>query len=227
MECSTLGCNGAQETTMIIGENFLWLHLPKTGGTTMNGLFRDLEITGIHVDRDSERKKHDSIELREQSGCWRAGDRQRFITIRRLDQWLLSDWKHKRRHYDLADLPWEPVRHGLFYSLRLGGVWVAADWWLQYFGVNEDVIALRLEALVDDFNQKLLPFLPNGTLPLQQLELRLNAAPGQQESDASFTLGDLQTIQAVNPRWNAWQERWYSKEELPGWQVADASESAK
>lgn len=195
---------------MIIGENFLWLHLPKTGGTTMNGLFRDLAIPGVHVDPDSQRIKHDSVALREQSGPWRAGSRQRFITIRRLDQWLMSDWKHKRRHCNLPDLPWEPVRHGLFYSLRLGGVWVAADWWLRYFDLTDSVIALRLDSLIGDINQHLLPLLPESLGPLQATP-RLNAAPPQSYSEAVFSADDLEVLHAVNPIWSAWQHRWYGQ----------------
>ena len=54
---------------------------------------------------------------------------------------------------NLPDLDFEPVRSGLFYSLRLGGTWVAADWWLQYFDVDETVTALRLEHLQEDLNR--------------------------------------------------------------------------
>ena len=36
--------------TVIIGDTFLWLHLPKTGGTSMNRLFRERALTGVTVD---------------------------------------------------------------------------------------------------------------------------------------------------------------------------------
>ena len=79
---------------------------------------------------------------------------------------------------DLPDLPLEPVRSGLFYSLRLGGVWVAADWWLRYFELGESVTALRLEHLAEDLNRHLLPLLPAATAPLLQDALpRENARP--------------------------------------------------
>lgn len=196
---------------MIVADNFLWLHLPKTGGTTMNQIFRDLAIPGITIDPDGERCKHDSVALRQSRGVWQAGERTRFITARRLAAWLVSDWNHKRRHCGLPELAFEPVRHGLYYSLRLGGVWVAADWWLRYFEVDATVTALRLENLVDDFNARLLPLLPANTPPLQQPQ-RLNAAPPAAGAAASITPQDLAVIQAVNPLWSQWEARLYTTE---------------
>lgn len=196
---------------MIIAERFLWLHLPKTGGTSMNRLFREWAIPGISIDPDGERAKHDSIALREARGDWRAGSRRRFITIRRLDSWLLSDWRHKRRHLSLPELAFEPVQQGLFYSLRLGGVWVAADWWLRYFELDEQVTSLRLEHIADDLNRHLLPLLPAGT-PLLQAETlpQENAAPPSGATTSSG-LEPISTagLYAVNPLWAAWEERVY------------------
>lgn len=198
---------------MIIGPSFLWLHLPKTGGTSMNRLFRERAIAGVTVDGDDTRAKHDSVALREAQGRWRAGQRRRFITARRLADWLLSDWHHKRRHMGLPDLDFEPVRCGLTYSLRLGGTWVAADWWLQYFAVDEHTTALRLEHLTDDLNTHLLPLLPAGTTPFQQLP-RENARPGA--ALAHFSSDDLQRIATVNPRWTAWERHVYGENSSNG-----------
>ena len=161
------------------------------------------------VDPDHLDSKHDSIAIRESKSSWQAGKRPRFITSRRLEHWLISDWQHKRRHMNLPDLDFEPVRSGLFYSLRLGGTWVAADWWLQYFNVDETVIALRLEHLEDDLNHSLLPLLPAGTPSFSALP-RKNAKPNSANRDQpSLNRNDLKRIAAVNPRWNRWQEILY------------------
>ena len=193
---------------MIIADAFLWLHLPKTGGTSMNRLFQERKLSGVEVDDDSTFLKHDSVALRESRGLWRANARQRFITSRRLEDWLISDWEHKRRHMQLPDLDFEPVRSGLFYSLRLGGTWVAADWWLQYFELDERVTALRLEALHDDLNRLLLPLLPEGTTPFEAPP-RENTRPAQANEMPSFSSAERQRIAAVNPRWDAWQKKVY------------------
>ena len=177
----------------------------------MNQLMRTLHLSGVVVDPDDQDSKHDSIQLREARGNWKAGQRSRFITARRLSSWLISDWQHKRRHMNLPDLDFEPVRSGLFYSLRLGGTWVAADWWLQYFHVDKTVTALRLEHLANDFNRLLLPHLPPGTPELQHPP-RVNAKPAaSSQQEPTFDNSDLARIRACNPRWSQWEEMLYDK----------------
>jgi hypothetical protein len=194
---------------VIIGDSFLWLHLPKTGGTSMNRLVREQGLSGVVIDPDHTPQKHDSVPVRESRGRWRAGERRRFITARRLEHWLISDWQHKRRQMNLPDLDFEPVCSGLYYSLRLGGTWVAADLWLHYFEVDERVTALRLEHLQDDLNRHLLPLLPEGTAPFQTPPRENRKPPAMASDEPSFNAEDLQRISAVNPRWSAWQERVY------------------
>jgi hypothetical protein len=197
---------------LIIGDSFLLLHLPKTGGTSINRLFREHGLPGLVVDPDETPQKHDSVHLRESRGNWRAGGRRRFITARRLKHWLISDWQHKRRQMNMPNLDFEPVRSGLFYSLRLGGTWVAADWWLQYFEVDENVTALRLEHLQDDLNRHLLPLLPEGTAPFQTPPRENRKPPAMALDEPTLNAEDLKRITEVNPRWSAWQERVYGEE---------------
>ena len=200
---------------VIHAPSFVWLHLPKTGGTSMNELVRQQNWPDCVVDPDHLDSKHDSIAVREKHSNWRAGGRRRFITARRLDQWLVSDWQHKRRHMGLPQLDFEPVRCGLFYSLRLGGTWVAADWWLQYFDVDAAVTTLRLEHLQEDINRHLLPLLPAGTASIGNLP-QANAKPSRSAlEETRFTEDDLQRIAAVNPRWSRWEQQTYGPDARP------------
>lgn len=178
----------------------------------MNKAFRERSIPGVIVDSDGTSAKHDSIVLRESTSQWRAGNRLRLITARPLAEWLLSDWHHKRRLMGLPDLDFEPVKSGLFYSLRLGGVWVAADWWLSYFQVDQSVIPLRLSHLAEDVNRWVLPLLPEGQVPFR-FDFRENARPqaGDVSSSSkahSFSSVDLERLRHVNPRWSSWEATW-------------------
>lgn len=194
---------------MIYGSTFLWLHLPKTGGTTMNHIMRGFAADRVVVDPDHLDSKHDSIKIREESSDWRAGSRQKFITMRHLKSWLISDWQHKRRHMNLMDLPFNPVRCGLFYSLRLGGTWVAADWWLQYFEVDSSFKFLRLEHLVKDFNLLLLPYLPQSIDPIRHSPRQNTKPAGLCINEPNFTEQDLDRIYQNNPRWAALEQHLY------------------
>ncbi len=182
----------------------------------MTHLFRKLNLPDVIIDPDDTSAKHDSVALREGRGSWRAGTRRRFITSRRLESWLLSDWHHKRRHMGLADLPFEPVRCGLYYSLRAGGVWMAADWWLRYFEVDDSVTALRLEHLHHDMERLLRPLLPSGAPACDDLALpRDNARPAQAEGPR-LEAADLARIAAVNPLWSRWQRQLYASPDPVG-----------
>ena len=190
---------------MLRANHFVWLHLPKTGGTSTAGLFRNLAIPGIQVDPDEEDSKHESIETRlgtSQSDSYTLT----IITSRRLASWLLSDWHHKTKKMGL-DLPFEPVKSGLFYSLRLGGTWVAADYWIHYFKATSCDRVIRLENLEVDSNLLVWPLLPQGTPKLKFPERNSNSYVRNIEH--FFGARDLQRIHANNPAWSAWEQTVY------------------
>ena len=186
---------------MIYNDNFVWLHLPKTGGTTVHNVFKDMGIPGLHVDNNNSKTKHDSLHQRERTG-WKAGKRKPFITIRRLEDWLISDWMHKKTWMGLNDLPIEPVQSGLFYSLRLGGTWVAADWWIQYFQIDDSFTFLRLEHLEDDINEKLLHYVTDKTEALQ-IKAHDNKNQNRNRITKSHQIDpiNLDRIKITNPKW--------------------------
>ena len=193
---------------MIVGEKFIWLHLPKTGGTTTTQLFRNLNIKDLLIDDDRLKIKHDSIKLREQTSRWKYNHQKIFITFRKLEHWLISDWEHKRRWLNQPDLPFDPVRSGLFYSVRLGGTWVSADWWIQYFDLDGSVTALRLECLEADLNKCILPLLPENTPKFKSIPAK-NTKPKTLPTNITPKLNshDLKIIHQNNPKWSTWQEK--------------------
>ena len=75
---------------MIEGPNFVWLHLPKTAGTSTAKLFRELNLSGVSIDPDHVDEKHESIKNRLGS-INSIPEKASIITTRRLASWLLSD----------------------------------------------------------------------------------------------------------------------------------------
>ena len=194
---------------MIIGSSFVWLHLPKTGGTSTARLFRELSLRDIFVDDDETDSKHDSLSLRQNLTGSDIDSKKTFITIRQLPAWLISDWYHKTISIGL-ELPFEPVRSGLFYSLRLGGTWVAADYWLHYFGIEECDSIIRLEHLEDDANRLVHPLLTKGT---PKLEFSYhNAKQYPRKLGCYFNKADITRIYNNNPCWTNWEYIAYGRQ---------------
>ena len=190
---------------MIISNHFVWLHLPKTGGTSTARLFRKLELPSVSVDSDEIDAKHESIEHRLKGVSIETG-KKTIITSRRLAFWLLSDWHHKTKKMGLK-LPFNPVKSGLFYSLRLGGIWVSADYWIKYFNATSCTYTVRLEHLQEDSNRYVLPLLPKGTKPLKFPFSNTNKYSHNIED--FFGKRDLIRIHENNPAWSAWEEKIY------------------
>ena len=190
---------------MIITNKFIWLHLPKTGGTSTARTFRELDIPGISVDPDDIDAKHESIESR-LDGVKSCQEKVSIITTRRLASWLLSDWHHKTKKMGL-NLPFSPVTSGLFYSLRLGGTWVSADYWIHYFRATSCTYTVRLEHLEEDSNNFVLPLLPKGTKPLQFPRQNTNQYSNKIEDYLGRS--DLKRIYANNPAWSTWEMQTY------------------
>ena len=180
---------------MIVADRFIWLHLPKTGGTSTAKLFARLSLPSVLADNQSLDCKHESVEAR--FAAWKDS-RPVFITLRRLPSWLLSDWHHKKLMMGL-DIPFEPVKSGLFYSLRLGGVWVAADYWMRYFRIESCTGVIRLEHLQEDAQVKIFPLLPARA---QSLRFPMHNVNHYSRRLADyFNSSDLQRIYSHNPIW--------------------------
>lgn len=197
---------------MIWNENFVWLHIPKTGGTTMSRIFRNIDDSSLNIDDDAKDEKHDSEKdrnLRDQN--WKIGERKRVINIRKLSSWLISDWNHKRKHMHLTNLPFEPVKSGLFYSVRLGGIWVTADYWLRYQDVDQKTLILRLEFLECDIREYIFPLTKprNHTIIFNKRDNKLDL---NTEEKARYNLNDRLDVERIytnNPYWAELENRVY------------------
>ena len=83
---------------MVIGDRFVWAHMPKTGGDSTHELFRILNPS-IDIDSIRQAAKHHTFTQREKTTKLDLTHaRRRIMNIRRLPTWLLSHAKHRERN---------------------------------------------------------------------------------------------------------------------------------
>lgn len=157
---------------MVVTPEFVWLHLPRTAGTSTTELMRKAQRSLPRsrrvdwvVDDDRLRDKHDNLasrEIRTDSARWPA---RVAMTFRPLEGWLLSNWKWATKHG--LHVPKERYLEGEFFSMRTGR-WCPADWWLEYFEVDRVTDWIRMDRLESDLNallQQVDPSLPHIAMP--------------------------------------------------------------
>jgi len=183
---------------MVVTPQFVWLHLPRTGGTSTTELMRKAQrslprsrCSEWVIDDDRLRDKHDNLLSREiRSGRVEWPDRVA-MTFRPLEGWLLSNWKWASKH--ALHVPKERYLEGEFFSMRTGK-WCPADWWLEYFEVGQVTDWIRMDRLELDLNallQSADSALPHFALP------HLNELGVTEPSSLRPVAYD------VNPRWAA------------------------
>lgn len=213
---------------MIVGEHFVWAHLPKTGGDATARMF-DV-VAHLVVDRDDLRsqRKHQTIEARVAEGLDLTG-RTTMCNIRRLPDWVASSAHHQQRHYGLEP-DWDALRMGVvashapvarhrmvppalrpaLYRMRRRVERVSADEVLaRHVSVPIDRW-LRQEHLADDFIDAIgsIAALSPAERAAIRAVPRVNAG-GPNDLSARFTTTDLAELYARNPRWAALERRCY------------------
>ena len=136
---------------MIIHQNFLWLHLPRTGGTATSSWLQKINIAlqlNLAITPQDQRAKHDNLLIRN----FRADPIPEFKTIvmnfRSLPDWLLSNYYFAL--YSGLNVPIDRYISGEFFSLRVGK-WCQADWWLEYFEIERVSYFMRSDHLENDW----------------------------------------------------------------------------
>ncbi len=183
--------------------------MPKTGGTTTDRLF---ELSGLPLlwrDPQSSPLKH--VPPIDHPNLPPLMDRTRVINIRRLPQWLLSNWQHKRGLMGL-DLEPQMMCQGFFYRHK-DQKWYPADWWLDLLGVNESWVCLRLEYLKGDLLKTFADFEPIGWKEACSIRLarERNRNSYSRTIEKWFSAKDLTRIYEMNPRWTALEVQCYGK----------------
>jgi hypothetical protein len=190
---------------MVIGENFAWAHLPKTGGTATLELFRffpDLIVSG---DFDDSNAKHTLFSERDEQ----VTGKRLAMNIRRLPCWVLSRAQHVARHgvhpdyvpirmdtpRELSESSFPDGRLGLFTD---SGRFEIDNW-------------IRMEHLAEDF----LDFISEFTDVRAEQRSAIHALPMLNANDYDhelpkwFTADQIDRMYVANPIWAELEQRVY------------------
>jgi hypothetical protein len=129
------------------------------------------------------------------------------MNFRTLPDWLLSNYKWATQSG--LKVPLERYLEGEFFSLRMGR-WCPADWWLEYFEVNNVTHLLRTDFLENDWRI----FIQNITgihIPENFRMSRLNQ--GRVMNEDRFTKERRNWINAYerNPLWKHTEHRTFTR----------------
>jgi hypothetical protein len=190
---------------MVIGEKFVWAHLPKTGGDATLAMFELFPDLVEFADSRFTDQKHAMFRVREEA----LPGRLLVMNIRRLPSWALARAIHRSRHGGLPEL--QPMRMGSphemavssFPDLRLSTCTddgrFQIDRWLRMEFLAEDFLAFVSEFTeVDEETKK------------KVLELGpINAQKYDHDLADWFTEEQIAQMYRNNPVWAAFEKHAY------------------
>ena len=190
---------------MVIGEDFAWAHLPKTGGDTTRTLFESFPGLVQFADPGDTNAKH--VTFHERIGLVRG--KLLAMNVRRLPAWVLSRAHHVAREGvwpDYTPVPMPPTSELAESTLP--------DERLEYFAFRGPLRVqrwLRLEHLREDF-LALVGDLTEVTAAQAQRVRQLPAldvANYDREPSHWFSAAQLHLMYERNPRWAALERELY------------------
>jgi hypothetical protein len=171
----------------------------------------DLLKLSITIDSDADPAKHDNLLTRavrnpdEFKPLIEGRLTPTCITFKRLPSWLNSAYLFAKHHG--FDVPEERYLGGEFFSFRVGR-WCAADWWVEYFNVDQIRCILRSDYLENDWRL----FLKQTTgIEAPQLSFKqMNKLGNPTELSRDWTTCDWHLAYQRNPQWTAIETKIYN-----------------
>jgi hypothetical protein len=188
---------------MIVGETFVWAHIPKTGGDATTTMIRQVPRLVVMSDHPFDHAKHLSLDLRRGS----IDGKLLAANIRRLPSWAVS-YMHHRAQFGLWP-DYEP--QGRRSSRAVAGESAADQWLADVIGDYEIDFWIRQEHLVDD----LVRFLRDAAELTSAEEAAIRSVGLVNEAHSTrfrswrqspkrfFSRRQIARLYANNPRWAA------------------------
>ncbi len=211
---------------MVIGEQFAWGHLEKTGGDATIELFLVLPELVRFADPPSSEEKHTAFPRRAEE----IRGKVLALNIRRLPSWVLSRALHRARYGEFPD--YEPLP---MMSPQEMAESVDADQRLLEFLDNHELTIdrwLRTEFLADDF----LAFASEFTEVPEAKRREILELGGSRlgtpltydhRIDQWFTGDQLRTMYERNPEWAAVEQLVYGPNDAPNELIAMSAMRSK
>jgi hypothetical protein len=190
---------------VVIGKDFAWAHLPKTGGDATLAMFHMLPDLVEFADPEDTNDKHTNFYSRAQE----LRGKILVMNFRRLPAWSLSRAQHVSRRgtfpeYEPAPLPTpDELADSSFPDSRL--MFYTADGW---FWPDH---WLRMEYLADDFLDFVSSLRPLGDSEREQVRALgpVNTAEYDREIENWFTPEQIRRMYLNNPSWATLEQELY------------------
>jgi hypothetical protein len=184
---------------MVIGEQFAWCHMPKTGGDTTLELFQLLPRLIVHADPRNVEAKHTTFAEREHE----ITGKLLACNLRRLPAWTLSWDQHFSQHRVTAmsspqEMAERPRGDRRLAHYTAGGRFHIDRWLrMEYLAMDFTAFVSELTDPTDGERHSIANYPP------------VNALSYDHEIDHWFTPAQVRQMYASNPVWAALEERVY------------------
>jgi hypothetical protein len=192
---------------VIIGERFVWTHLPKAAGDATHAMLTAVPGLVSFADPPDSNDKHLPFFAREAE----IAGRLRVMNLRRLPAWALSAAQHRSRHGVHPDYRPGPLESPEEIVERTDADdllrWMtdhdrlAVERWLRAEQLTEDVLSLLFD----------LGALSDEAVARVKGVGRVNAGDYDRELDHWFTSGQLEQLYRRNPIWAGLERRLYGE----------------
>jgi SAM-dependent methyltransferase len=193
---------------MVVGKDFIWAHLGKTGGDSTHRMFSLISTGDMRIDKNTDRQKHVNFVLGARRFNVSLSTRKRIMNIRRLPFWLLSHNQHIARTGSI-EFSSEQLTKGI---ARHRGGDKTADEILQVFESDKVNHWIRTEYLSSDFIRIMSHFMVIPQYVKEKISaVWVNSASYEKNLGVWFDNDMLATLYNNNPRWRDLELRLYGE----------------